>query len=70
MDQGYIVMYTLNAHDLQMRQLPCQYAYRQRQEFVPIRLQIQPHCWHYTATQITLLLVLANTPAITTLLTE
>ena len=36
-----------------MRQLPCQYAYGQRQEFVLIRLRIRPRCWHYTATRIT-----------------
>ena len=36
-----------------MRQLPCQYAYGQRQEFVPIRLRIRPRCWHYTATRTT-----------------
>jgi len=28
-----------------------------RQEFVPIRLRIRLHCWHYTATRMTLSLV-------------
>src|SRR5271156_691613 len=68
--QGYVVTCAPNAHDLQMRQLPCQYAYGQRQEFVPIRLRIRPRCWHYTATRTTPSLGLANTPAITTLPTE
>ena len=51
MDQGYVVTCAPNARDLQMRQLPCQYAYKY-DPVAGITLPLERHRrWYRTTTR-------------------